>query len=357
MLRGHFDELRPLCPRCRIGGQVVALGVTVVEEERDDDIISGILGCAACGGEYPIIDGLPVIVADVRRYVQDNLFYLLARNDLSPMIESLIGDAAGPASSFDSARQYLSSYVWDHWAEFDTNETKPAPGGARPGAIARGLDSAIVLASADLPEGPVLDIGCGAGRTVHELARRTGRRVLGIDLGSSLARAARRAIVEGKVDYPRRRIGIVFDRRSFAVPQAPRGSADVWICDATALPFADGTFAFALGMNVLDCLSSPRDGLVEFDRVLAPGGEIVLSVPFDWTATVTPVENWIGGHSQRSPLDGDAKEILDLLLTDGPMAAGKLRRKSQAIEIPWHVRLHERSCMHYYAYGLAAISG
>jgi SAM-dependent methyltransferase len=137
----------------------------------------------------------------------------------------------------------------------------------------------------------------------------------------------------------------------------PRGNADVWICDATALPFADGTFAFAVGMNVLDCLGSPRDGLVEFDRVLVAGGQIVLSVPFDWTGSVTPVEHWIGGHSQRGPLNGDASEVLDLLLTDGPLAAGGLRRKSPAIEIPWHVRLHERSCMHYYAYGLAAISG
>jgi uncharacterized protein YbaR (Trm112 family) len=150
LLLSHFNELRPLCPRCRIGGQVIGLALAAADEEQDGDILSGILGCSACGGEYPIIDGLPIIVTDVRRYIQDNLFYLLARDDLSPMIESLVGDAAGPASSFDSARQYLSSYVWDHWGEFDTNETRPAPGGALPGAIARGLDAAIALAGTDL---------------------------------------------------------------------------------------------------------------------------------------------------------------------------------------------------------------
>src|SRR5699024_7492181 len=157
-------------------------------------------------------------------------------------------------------------------------------------------------------------IGCGAGRAVHELAADSNRCVLGIDLGFSLAQAARRATVNGVVRYPRRRIGLVFDQRRFAAPTTPTGSADIWVCDATTLPFADATFARAFGLNVLDCLGDPRAGLVEVDRVLAPGGEALLSVPFDWNAAATPVENWLGGHSQRGPHGGNAEAILDLLL-------------------------------------------
>jgi SAM-dependent methyltransferase len=356
MLLSHFSSLRPICPNCRMRKETVELRLSVVEAEEGDDVVSGIIGCEVCGAEYPVIDGLPILVADVRRYLQDNLFYLLARTDLTPAVESLIGDASGPGSMFESARQHLSSYVWDHWGEFDPAE-RQASDGPRPGAVARALDAALAMAGDDLPAGPILDVGCGAGRSVHEIAKRHDRAVLGIDLGASLARTARRAVVGGEVDYGRRRIGLTYDRRRFRVPPSPEGRADIWICDVLALPFADETFALIVGMNVLDCLGSPRDGLVEIDRVLARGGELLLTVPFDWSAAVTPVESWLGGHSQRGPHGGSGEAILDHLLTDGPLAAGSLRRKPCTVEIPWHVRLHERSCMHYQTYGIAARRG
>jgi SAM-dependent methyltransferase len=212
----------------------------------------------------------------------------------------------------------------------------------------------MAMADSDLPQGPVLDIGCGLGRSVHELAASDERMVLGIDLGASLARAARRAVIGGQVDYSRRRIGLSYDRRRFQVPPTPEGRADIWICDILALPFANETFALIVGLNVLDCLGAPRAGLMEMDRVIAKGGELLMTVPFDWSAAVTPVEGWIGGHSQRGPHQGSGEAILDHLLSEGPLAAGSLRRKSSTAEIPWHVRLHERSCMNYQTYGIAA---
>jgi uncharacterized protein YbaR (Trm112 family) len=69
--RGHFDLLGPICPGCHARGVSSPLGLNIVEDERDGDILAGILGCSGCGAEYPIVDGLPIIVPDVRRYVQD----------------------------------------------------------------------------------------------------------------------------------------------------------------------------------------------------------------------------------------------------------------------------------------------
>lgn len=354
MRYGHFDMLRPVCPACRMAGQSSALAVSTVEAERGDDVLAGIIGCDGCDAEYPIVDGLPVILPDVRRYVQDNLFYLMARDDLPPAIESLLGDAAGPGSGLDSIRQHVSSYAWDHWGDLDPRETGPAAGGGQPGSVARALAAGLEMLGDTMPDGPILDFGCGAGRSVAELAGRTGRIVLGIDVSTPLARVARSAIASGGVRYARRRVGLAYDRREFAVAIDGAERADIWICDALALPFAPESFALAVGLNVLDCLVNPAAGLAEIDRVLRPQGGLLLSVPFDWTANVTPVEGWIGGHSQRGPHEGRAEAILDLMLSDGPLASGGLRRQGATREIPWHVRIHERSCMHYQAHLVAA---
>jgi SAM-dependent methyltransferase/uncharacterized protein YbaR (Trm112 family) len=353
VLLNHFARLRPVCPVCRPSGQDHALAINLIEAEAAEDITAGILGCPHCGAEFPIVDGLPIIVPDVRRYIQDNAFYLLARDDLPPGLESLIGDASGPNTAVDSVRQHLSSYAWDHWADHDPQEDRSA--GPTPGAVARTVDAALAMLPASLAEGPILDIGCGGGRSMQALSERTGRTVLGVDVSVSLARLSRRAAVERRVSYPRRRVGLAYDRRSFALPPAPHpGKMDVWICDALTLPFANGTFALASGFNVIDCLNDPRAGLVEIDRTLKPGGAALLSTPFDWSGNVTPPASWLGGHSQRGPHGGSAEAVLDLLLSDGALGVGTLRKIGAAGRVPWHVRLHDRAFMQYQAYLVAA---
>lgn len=354
MRRSSFEALRPVCPACSARGQGDAPLFIATEEAGDDvAITSGILQCGNCGCEYPVIDGMPVLVPDVRRFVEDNLFYLMARSDLTPAVESLLGDASGASSGLQSIRQHASSYVWDHWGDLDPQEAGPAPGNGRPGSIGRTLVHGLGMLGADLPDGPAIDIGCGPGRASAEIAARTGRLVVGADLSVPLARAAKQAL-SGTVDYPRRRVGLVYDRRRFAVATPGSDRVEVWLCDALALPFADDTFALASAMNLLDCVTEPRTALAQIGRVLRPGGEVLIALPFDWTDRVTPPPQWMGGHSQRASHAGRAEDVLAALLSEGELAAGPLRRFGEAAELPWHVRLHDRSCMHYTCHMIAA---
>lgn len=347
MRRSHFDALQPICPRCRRDQQLaVSVALTTVLDEDDHGIIQGMLQCTAntCSQEYPILDGIPLLVPNVRSYLADNLPYITTRDDLTEPIESILGDAAGPGTWFDSSRQHLSTYAWDNYADLDPDD--PAAD-VEPGSVIRCLERGIQLMGSAV-EPPVLDVGCGAGRTAFELAARTDGLVLGVDLNVSLLRLAHRIARTGVVRYPRRRVGLVYDRREFHARFDGAERVDFWACDAMALPFSSARFATLVGMNVLDSVASPIAFLGSVQDVLSSGGHAILSTPYDWSSAVTPAEAWIGGHSQRSAHKGASESLLRALLTPGahPQSFSHLTLAAEA-DVPWHTRLHDRSTVSY----------
>ena len=125
MRRRHFEAYAARCPRCardEVGRHQLTLDAVL--EERDGDVLSGILHCPnpACRHEYPIIDGIPVIVPALGALLAERGIELLLREDLDPVLESLIGDAIGPGTWLDTLRQTLSTYAWDGWADLDPEE-------------------------------------------------------------------------------------------------------------------------------------------------------------------------------------------------------------------------------------------
>ncbi len=241
-------------------------------------------------------------------------------------------------------RQHLSSYAWDHYGDLDPSEA----GRAGPASVVRLLERGLELADG-ISAGPILDVGCAVGRTSFALAERFDVPVLGVELNFAMLRLAAGVLASGVVRYPRRRVGLAYDRREFPVDLPRRENVDFWVCDATALPFAEGTFAAALSLNVVDCVTSPFDSLGSLARVLAPGGTALISSPYDWAPAATPVEAWLGGHSQRGPDEGASAAVLRRLLTPGahPASIEGLELVAEEANVPWRVRMHERSTVEY----------
>ena len=121
------------------------------------------------------------------------------------------------------------------------------------------------------PARRVLDLGCGAGRTAFDLAARHPEAlVLGIDVNLALLRLAHGA-ARGRISYPRRRIGLVYDRRAFAVDLPGAARVDFWACDAAALPVEPGTADLITALNLLDCVAGPGGAARGPRRGAAPG--------------------------------------------------------------------------------------
>ena len=94
-----------------------------------------------------------------------------------------------------------------------------------------------------LPDGRVLDLGCGVGHSFEELG---DRETVGVDLSADA--------LEGQ-------------------------ARETHVADMRALPFADGAFASVLSVQSIEHVPDPENVLREVVRVLEPGGTAIFVTP------------------------------------------------------------------------------
>ncbi|EHR72513.1 methylase involved in ubiquinone/menaquinone biosynthesis [Burkholderiales bacterium JOSHI_001] len=350
MLREHLHALQPVCPACRTAGRRPApLVLGPVARSDGDEVLEGALLCSdrLCQREHPILDGIPVVVADIAAWAAHQLPGALRREDLSPFTESLLGDAAGPGSEWFASRSHVSIYGWAHWGDVPA-ELSARRSLAHGGAYVALLREALALCGA--PQGGVwLDLGCSVGRGTLELARAGAGLALGLDLNFAMLRVAERVRREGRARFALRRGGVVFDTFDAAVDGVPHERMAYWCCDVSVLPLADAQAQGALMLNLLDCVPQPLALLFEAGRVLAPGAVAAFSSPYDWSPNATPLGEWLGGHSQRSASGGDSAAELRRVLS-AERAAGVdtgLVLEADRDGVAWQVQTAERSTMAY----------
>ncbi|MBD3931016.1 methyltransferase domain-containing protein [Streptomyces chumphonensis] len=113
----------------------------------------------------------------------------------------------------------------------------------------------------------LLDVGCGRGRPAIRLAKSTGASVKGITVSADQVEGATReaeaAGVAERVDFER--------------------------ADAMALPFGDATFDAVWAMECVMYLTDRQKAIEEMQRVLVPGGVLVLS---DYAETMPLSPEW-----------------------------------------------------------------
>jgi SAM-dependent methyltransferase len=102
----------------------------------------------------------------------------------------------------------------------------------------------------------VLDVACGSGAFLEKYGG-GAHRIAGLDHSEIQVRLARRR-----------------NRERIAA-----GTAEIAQGDSAALPWDDASFS-AVTCNCLGCFAQPVPALREMDRVLRPGGRVVLAIDF-----------------------------------------------------------------------------
>jgi SAM-dependent methyltransferase len=116
------------------------------------------------------------------------------------------------------------------------------------------------------PASHALEVASGSGGPALYLARKAGCRVTGIDANSNGVSTATRAATRAGLD----------SRLNFSVADATR-----------PLPFADETFDALLCVDSMNHFPNRSDSLLDWHRVLKPGGRAVFTDPVVVTGLVT----------------------------------------------------------------------
>jgi ubiquinone/menaquinone biosynthesis C-methylase UbiE len=110
-----------------------------------------------------------------------------------------------------------------------------------------------LIATAKLDQNAlVLEVGCGTGRFLRELAQQRIRMV-GIDISHRMLDVARKSLQELSYTQP-----------------------SLVIADAVSLPFPNGLFDAVLGVHVFHLLPDWQEGLQATKQALHPGGTLII---------------------------------------------------------------------------------
>jgi len=142
------------------------------------------------------------------------------------------------------------------------------------------------------PDGFALDVGAAVGRVTFDLARDHAYAV-GLDLSGMLMRGAQRVQREGVARYSTIVEGDLREEHEVLVP-AP-SNACFLVGDALHLAFSDGCFDTVVALNLIDRVPDPARALDELARVTAPGGTLIIGLPFTWLPAFTERDRWLGG--------------------------------------------------------------
>jgi len=334
-----FDQISFFCPACRRSGPEkilqFPLRIAGVFQQECDHIVEGILECSGdnCDRTYPIIEGVPVLLKDVRGWWHTAKNEYLGEWGRSPEIREFFKSLGSEKDEALGLRSRLGSTIEFH---YDTPvDTPPLLSGmANPGAF---WNTAMEMAR---PAGGekyrcALDLGCAAGRFTHELSDMSDLSV-GIDTNFSLLSFAAALHRHGHADWARRIRGRWF--RKSVITALPRNNICFLVADALDPPFAAATFDIVVGLNLLDSIRLPLMLLGQMDALLHDAGTLMLSAPYEWRPDISEISEWLEDKKRKAP------EVVRCILEGNLYGETGFHYKilREDDQIPYVLRNHDR---------------
>ena len=281
-------------------------------EKDGEDILSGSLSCPQCNNNYPIQDGIAII--------------LPVSYEVDPRVPSKYENSL-----------LLSSYLWAHYA--DILKDMDATAAYEEWAALLRDDSGISL-----------DAGCSVGRFTFEMSRKSDFAV-GIDNSRAFIKTARQLMINGQMEFSIPEEGLLREQRIIKLPETfDSAKVEFVVGDAQRLPFRMNSFSSVSSLNLVDKIPSPLAHLKEMNRVADESNtQFLISDPFSWSVDVAKESEWLGGVTEGVHTGKGIDNIRSFLTTgsEGFLPIWKVEKQDH---IWWKIRNHKnhfeliRSC-------------
>lgn len=319
-----------VCPSCRSfdDGRVTAWPLA-----RD-------FSCTGCGVPWPVLDRgdlpTPILLPDLG--AAEALCQAAAELRGNPAILQAWANQGEDGLRSALASQ-LATWLPAHWGRH-ARPPLPSPD--------LGWLRDWVPHGTDLPDGPVLVLGCGPGGELP-LVELPGRELVALEANPVLLQYGRWLAAGAVGVIPYRKLAGLLDFRPIALPVTELNVLERthWVAgNALDPPFRAGTFALVVAFNLLDSVPDPFVLLQQCEALLQVGGVLVLSSPYHWQAHVTPPSHQLDQHL---PPEMDHRAGIEALLTGRvlPGFLDSMELDRSADGIAWDLMVHARYVARY----------
>lgn len=295
------------CPKHNCGLSLRLKDSQYRHDTDANEIRQGILYCDTCNGEYPIIDGVAILVPNVTEYLVSNGAAIRAWANLSwvpPQFLKFLSTTTNlPENVFPDwdleNPTVLARYLIRHFARRETlvpyldsriGECNPATLIDRYWDPNPYSECVKLLNKTDVANKVVLDIGCSLGRFASESIFRDSI-LIGLDTSFSSIYLARDLHLTGDSATYEHLLQALFDDFSIDSvtssklvrrPESLGIQKEFIVGDVQYPPFRECTFDLTLNINLIDMISEPHRLPAIQDKLTKNGGLSVLSSPFLW---------------------------------------------------------------------------
>ena len=170
-----------------------------------------------------------------------------------------------------------------------------------------------------------IDIGCSVGGLSFALAE-SCKQVVGVDLSESFISAATELLSGETIEIELPKCGEVCENFSVSAKRLGEESElSFAVGSALELEAKNEEFDLACLINLIDRVPNPQQALAEAQRVVKPGGYILVATPLTWLESFTEKKSWI---------DRDVTGTMNAILDGATNVA--------TADIPFCIREHER---------------
>jgi SAM-dependent methyltransferase len=272
-------------------------------------IEAGAIRCLACGRRYPVIWGTPRFtdLNDDDKYAKRDTLRMYYEMHYGPFLDcperatqlafpqSPVSSKRGGGPGVETFSAAAASIEEKATQVFDYHDLTEA------------FYRSLLQMCGDLMKGrAVLDVGCALGRMTLEAVEAGARIAVGLDRSPLFVNEARRLAFGTRTQI------------SFGYPGQPQltgavdrgkslqaASVDFVVADALKLPFDANSFDFCFCLNLLDRVPAPSALVAELERVLRPGGHLLITDPYHWEESpVTDERLWIWDMTTLFPDSG-----------------------------------------------------